>query len=150
MMTMSPRTPDRFAPRRLGGIAELADLRAEFGEWLRGLEVGDDLVDDLLIVVSELGANAVRESAPEAEFSTVDAWCDDETLWLEVSNVVDTATHEEIKAEWDLDDPLRTGGRGLLVVSALVDDVDVTVDGRRLSVRCSVDVEGAQRDSTVT
>lgn len=150
MLTMSPRTPDRFSPRPVRDIADLSDVRAEFGEWLRGIEVGTDLVDDLLIVVSELAANAVRESAPDADLPTVTAWSEADTVWLEVTNEVDTATHDEIKAEWDLDDPLRTGGRGLLVVSALVDDVDVNVEGRRLSVRCSVAFERVQRDSTVT
>lgn len=29
---------------------------------------------------------------------------------------------------WDLDDPLRTGGRGLLIVSALVDHVEAEHD----------------------
>lgn len=149
MMTMSPRTPDRFSPRPIRGLADLSDVRLEFGDWLRSLAVDAELVSDLLVVVSELCANAVRESAPGADEPTLAAWTEDGDLLVEVANEVDVAPHE-IRPDWDLDDPLRTGGRGLLVVSALVDDVDVEVDGRRLSVRCSVSVGSDQRDSTVT
>lgn len=150
MMTMQPLTPDRFSERSIRGIADLSDVRSEFGEWLRDLGVDDERVDDLLVVVSELAANAVRESAPDATLPTLRARCDDHRIVLEVSNEVDIVTHGEGKGDWDLDDPLRTGGRGLLVVSALADDVDVDVDGRRLSVRCVVGLGSDQRDSTVT
>lgn len=150
MMTMRPLTPDRFAVRSIRGIGDLSDVRSEFGRWLRGLEVAADRIDDLLVVVSELAANAVRESAPGADLPTLTAQCDERQIELEVSNEVDVEMHDRARSDWDLDDPLRTGGRGLLVVSALVDEVDVDVDGRRLSVRCVVGVDGDQRDSTVT
>lgn len=124
-------------------------MRSEFGHWLQSLGVQGERLDDLLVVVSELGANAVRESASDAELPTITATCGDGTIELEVTNEVDERSHEPADS-WDLDDPLRAGGRGLLLVSALVDDVDVAVEGRRLSVRCTVDLDDGQRGSTVT
>ena len=113
------------------------------------LGVDGEVVDDLLVVMSELGANAVRESPDEARPATFEAEFDESTIVVDVANEVDVADHRPAKDNWDLDDPLRTGGRGLLVVSALMDEVAVEVEGRRLHVRCTMAIDG-QDGSTVT
>ncbi len=136
MMTMPPRTPDRFSARPIDGLADLSVLRSEFSHWLTSLGVEGEKVDDLLVVISELAANAVRESAAEGTPPTVRAEYDHRALELAVENDVDDTSHGVSTDGWDLDDPLRTGGRGLLVVSALVDEIDVEVHGQRLCVRC--------------
>lgn len=141
MMTMPPRTPDKFSVRPIEGLADLSTLRTEFENWLTSLGVEDDKVDDLLVVISELAANAVRESAAEGRPPTVSAEFDRRSLELAVENDVDDASHEVPTDGWNLDDPLRTGGRGLLVVSALVDEVDVEVHGQRLCVSCKLAIE---------
>ncbi|WP_436793541.1 ATP-binding protein [Actinospongicola halichondriae] len=145
-----PLTPDRFSARPIDGLADLAVLRSEFGQWLEKLGVDDEKIDDLLVVISELAANAVRESAADADPPTVEASFDTREVELAVANAVDVDGHREPKGGWDLDDPLRAGGRGLLVVSALVDEVDVEVQGQRLCVRCRMAIAGDQRGSTVT
>lgn len=149
-MTVQPLTPDQFSARPIDGLADLAILRSEFGQWLRDIGVGDDKIDDLLVVISELAANAVRETTDDGRAPTVAAICDHDGIELAVENDVDAEGHLAAKDAWDLDDPLRGGGRGLLVVSALVDEVDVAVDGQRLCVRCRMAIVGDQADSTVT
>jgi len=57
---------------------------------------------------------------------------------LEVCNP--QATWVDADRRWDLDDPLRAGGRGLLIVRSLVDDLDIDVDPEAGSttVRCRI------------
>lgn len=135
MFVQPPTT--RFLAREMASVADLSAVRAEFVAWLRSVELAEDRVDDLSVVISELGANAVRETPPGAPLPTVAATLDDGLLVIEVSNDVSAASTVPSEHEWDLNDPLRTGGRGLLLVSAFVDDVDVVVDHRRLVVRCT-------------
>ena len=148
-MPVQPLTPDRFSARPIDDLADLSTARREFGEWLRSLGVDRAVADDLLVVLSELGANAVRESAQDARPPTVEAEFDASTITVDVANEVDVSARRPATDNWDLDDPLRTGGRGLLVVSALMDEVDVEVEGRRLHVRCTMAIDG-QDGSTVT
>jgi hypothetical protein len=44
----------------------------------------------------------------------------------------------DLDAHWDYDDPLRPGGRGLLIVESLVDDLAITPPSgvEPLRVRC--------------
>lgn len=150
MMTVRPISPERFSARPIDDLADLSDARSEFAGWLRSLELDHEVIDDLLVVMSELGANAVRESPDDALPPTIEAEFDTSAIIVDVANEVDVSSQRSATDEWDLDDPLRTGGRGLLVVSALMDDVDVEVDGRRLHVRCRIAIDGDQDGSTVT
>ena len=133
-MSLQPSTR-RFPPRPVTSLAALASVREAFVEWLNGVTTSDERVEDLSVVISELGANAVRGTPEGHPPATVSAWVEDANLILEVANHV-----EEIMVpdgDWDLDDPLRTGGRGLLLVSAFVDDVHVDVEDDLLLIRCT-------------
>lgn len=133
---MSVSTPTRFPPTTIDAIDGLSDLRRDFAAWLRRGGAGPDRVEELSVVLSELVANAIRETPAGAPPTTVDATAGAPgSMHLEVSNTVDPDF--DISKDWDLTDPLRTGGRGLLLVSALVDHVDVDVDGDRLVLRCT-------------
>lgn len=138
-MHVQPPTT-RFPTRQMGAVADLSDVRAQFVEWLRDAGLDTERIDDLSVVLSELGANAIRETPDGAESAAVEASIVDGTLVVEVSNMVSPATSMPHDHDWDLADPLRTGGRGLLLVSAFVDTVDVDVVDRRLVVRCTVTV----------
>ena len=107
-------------------------------EWLAGITTSDERIEDLSVVISELGANAVRGTPADADPATVSAWLDDDRVVLEVANRVEDVGIPDV--DWDLEDPLRTGGRGLLLVSAFVDDVHVDVDGDVLVIRCTTQV----------
>ena len=135
MFVQPPTT--RFPARNMASVADLSAVRAEFVAWLEGAGVVADRIDDLSVVLSELGANAVRETPAGAEDACVTAAIEGGLLVIEVSNEVGPSSSAPSEHEWDLSDPLRTGGRGLLLVSAFVDDVDVDVVERRLVVRCT-------------
>jgi hypothetical protein len=65
----------------------------------------------------------------------VRAWLDGE-LTLEVTNPAHAAF--DVGSHWDYDDPLRPGGRGLMIVESLVDDLAITPpdEASPLRVRC--------------
>lgn len=82
-------------------------------------------LDDLMVVASELLANAIAASPGDA------------TVVLRATNEAGVVTLEAVNRvtewispaeRWDLDDPLRTGGRGLLIVAALVDHIEAEHD----------------------
>jgi anti-sigma regulatory factor (Ser/Thr protein kinase) len=122
----------------VSSLAGLAAVREAFVEWLAGVTTSQERIEDLSVVISELGANAVRGTPEGAEPATVGAWTDDGCIVLEVANRVEDVTVPDV--DWDLEDPLRTGGRGLLLVSAFVDDVHVEVEGDVLLIRCTTRV----------
>lgn len=126
----------------MASLSALATVREEFAAWLGGVTTSEDKVEDLSVVISELGANAVRGTPASREPATVAAWLeqrgDERVVVLEVANHVEELTISD--ADWDLEDPLRTGGRGLLLVSAFVDDVHVEVEGDLLIIRCTTAV----------
>ncbi len=132
-MSIHPST-HRFSVQPLASLASLAAVREAFVEWLSGVAMADEKIEDLQVVISELGANAVRATPEGAPPATVAAWIEDRCLTLEVANHLDDAVAPT--TDWDLDDPLRPGGRGLLLVSAFVDDVHVDVEDDLLLVRC--------------
>jgi anti-sigma regulatory factor (Ser/Thr protein kinase) len=133
-MSLQPSTR-RFAARRVPSVGALASVREAFVEWLAGVTTSEDKIEDLSVVISELGANAVRGTPEGRDAATVAAWVEDNLLVLEVANHVEEITVPD--ADWNLEDPLRTGGRGLLLVSAFVDDVHVDVEGDLLIIRCT-------------
>lgn len=136
-MSVQPSTR-RFPSRPVASLAALAAVREAFVEWLAGVTTSEDRIEDLSVVISELGANAVRGTPEGAEAATVAAWVDGDQVVLVVANRVDDVTVPDV--DWDLEDPLRTGGRGLLLVSAFVDDVHVEVEGDVLVIRCTTRV----------
>jgi anti-sigma regulatory factor (Ser/Thr protein kinase) len=136
-MSLQPSTR-HFPVRHVTSLAALAAAREAFVEWLAGVTTSEDRIEDLSVVISELGANAVRGTPAGSDPATVSAWVEDGRVVLEVSNRVEDLTVPDV--DWDLDDPLRTGGRGLLLVSAFVDDVRVDVEGDVLVIRCTTEV----------
>lgn len=137
MMQMRPDQISRFPAVPVPATVALSSVRSEFGSWLRDVGFERERIDDLLVVASELLANAVRETPEGADPAVFAAALDDRSLTIEVTNEVDADLETPADLDWDLNDPLRTGGRGLMLVAAFVDDVDVDVDGHRLVVRCS-------------
>lgn len=132
-MSVHPFTR-RFPLQDVPSLGDLSRVREEFASWL-GSIASAERVSELEVVVSELGANAVHGTPDGCPPPTVTAWLEDSVLTVEVTNHVGRReTHIE---DWDLDDPLRAGGRGLLLVSAFVDDVDVDVRDDLLLVRCT-------------
>jgi anti-sigma regulatory factor (Ser/Thr protein kinase) len=109
--------------------------RHDFVEWMRDAELDPEMVDDLEVVYSELAANAVAASPGPADEVRVEAEIEPGMLVLEVSNRTDDP--RRLPRTPDLDDPLRSNGRGLLIARAFVDSIEVEVTAAgRLLVRC--------------
>ena len=113
----------------------LVGARHDFSAWLRDCVVNDDARDDLSLVFSELGANAVEASTSSSAEVLARASWDGSDMLLEIVNP--TSGTARTARGWDVDDPLRERGRGLMLVQEFVDRVEVDRDaGGHLVVRC--------------
>ena len=137
-----PRHPQRsgqptepFSVRFGATVGSVPGGRRNFVGWMRAAELDPETIDDLEVVFSELAANAVAASPAPTDDVHVRAQIDAELLVLEVSNRMEDP--KLLPRAPDLDDPLRSNGRGLLIARAFVDSVDVEISGSdRLLVRC--------------
>lgn len=112
----------------------LVRARRAFAEWLCP-RTEQDVATELEIVFSELAANAVAASPQDRDQVTGRAWCEGSELVLDLMNRAEPT--DGAAPGWDLDDPLRPGGRGLVITEALVDSMEVRLEpGQRLVVRC--------------
>jgi anti-sigma regulatory factor (Ser/Thr protein kinase) len=145
-MTPSPDNDlDRFACSYAGDTGTLAALRAEVASFLRGHDVGVELVDRVILALTELATNAI-EAAPRHAY-TVAVELGTEAIWAEVSNVrplvgrptpspkrrqtqgaPGRAQGIPPRTEWGPEDTLTPRGRGLLLVEALTDSLDISND----------------------
>jgi anti-sigma regulatory factor (Ser/Thr protein kinase) len=136
-MTVSPSSEtveDRFQTSFPARTDALSRARRAFAAWL-DRRACDDVAEEMEIVFSELAANAVDASPDVVDEVTGRAWCEGPDLVLDLVNRTDPTI--PAAPRWDLDDPLRTGGRGLVITEAFVDSVEVTLEpGQRLLVRC--------------
>ena len=86
------------------------------------------------MVFSELATNASRASNGSGRRAEANAWAESDSVLLEVANPVSASVAPPRR--WDLDDPLRAGGRGLMIVRAYTDDISVSATDRTVTVRC--------------
>lgn len=115
--------------------AVISHARDEFSAWFGDVAPGSTVGDEMLVVLSELLANAFAASLDGSGAVAVRAWLDG-GITLEVTNPAHAAF--DVGAHWDYDDPLRPGGRGLMIVESLVDDLAITPPDQDhpLRVRC--------------
>ena len=138
--TSATRTDGEMFSWRLAPELDAVPIaRRAFEGWLRSADVTDEDVHDLTVVLSELAANAVNGAAPGTQ-PEVEAWLEGSVLHLDVANHVDDAGDVR---RWDLDDQLRGGGRGLLIVRAYTDSMEIDTDHGRVWVRCTRRLEAA-------
>ncbi|MBV8161475.1 MAG: SpoIIE family protein phosphatase [Acidimicrobiia bacterium] len=102
--------------------------RGLFGDWLENLGVDPSAAEDLLLMVSELCTNAVRFSSGAPGALSVRARGEGDAVIVEVSD-------DGLGFDWhpvaEAPDPGADEGRGLFLVGALADELDVTrFDGR--------------------
>lgn len=127
---------DRFATDG----AVVAQARDQFHRWLDSSFDDPELVEEMTVVFAELASNAASAVATPDDPIVVRAWCEADELVLTVTN---TVTVVEEVTRWDMTDPLRGGGRGLMIVRAFTDDLDVEADDRSLTVRCRRQISAA-------
>ena len=92
--------------------------RTGLASTLRGLDLRQSVIDDAVVVVSELVTNAVRHATPRPDGQVDVEWAvDSRRLWLRVT---DGGRRTRRAAEpVAQDEPV--GGRGLSIVAALAD-----------------------------
>lgn len=126
----------RFAPR----VPELPVARRALREWLLADTTRQpEAVQELLLVATELCTNAVRNAG--SGMVTLRAWEEGEFVLVEVEGL--DRVHETPAVVRSLDEPLEEGGRGMLIVQSLCDDVSIVVRGRNRFVRCRKQVAAA-------
>lgn len=116
----SSRSPllHRFAPH----VAELPVARRALRDWLAGAPHDGEAADELLVVVTELCTNAVRQ-APSG-LVTLRAWEEADAVVVEVEGL------SSVSAASDEDE------RAALLVRSLCDDLMTVIRGRSRFVRC--------------
>jgi len=133
--TPAPGPPDRSGPfeYQFSPNAVTVPLaRGLFNDWLENVAIEHDDAQDLLLVVSELCTNAVRFSSGTPGALALRAWGDSDAIVLEVT---DDGSGFEWAGVDDIPEPDADEGRGLFLVSTLVDKVEVVRDGERTVVR---------------
>jgi anti-sigma regulatory factor (Ser/Thr protein kinase) len=111
--------------------AAIADVRRSLRAWLEEAEADRVVIDELLVVVSELCAHAVAHASPGDV--SVDATLDHDIVWLQVTAVRDT---EGVIAIGRAADPLADGHPGRLVVDQLCDGLRSTTTPGGSVLRC--------------
>lgn len=111
-------------------LANLGRLRQHVATMAEQTGADDDIIDQLQLVVSELATNAMQYN--ESETLTVSVTGDCSSWTIDVSNADDLTS----LASPALPEPSALSGRGLFLVDAVMDRVElVEVDGR-LHIRC--------------
>ncbi len=117
---------------------QLSDARQQLRAWLHGGDRADALSDDrrldIDVVVTELAANAIDHT----EADDVEVVVRVGTTWatIEVTNTGPCDLVPPVERWGDLTQGDR--GRGLRIVRALADDIDIMGDGHATTIRCRV------------
>jgi anti-sigma regulatory factor (Ser/Thr protein kinase) len=119
----------RFSP----STASVPLVRHFLQDWLVRVPVAADEADDLLLVATELCANALRYSTGARGSVALRAWVDSADVIIEVED--DGGALQEVPVvDDDQPDPLAERGRGLFLVRALTDELTGAVDDQGRTV----------------
>lgn len=134
-MPTEPNQPEEYSAVADCDVAAIAKARHDLHTWLRPRLEGDELVDDVIVVLSELLANACAASDPMAGSLLVRACLDIDVLVLEVAN---RGSPQPMMVDRpDTTDPLRRQGRGLVIAQSLMDVVEVDLRDEWTIMRCT-------------
>ena len=118
-------------------VASVGGARRAAVEELAKQGIGEDLRERVALVVSELSANAAQASTSEEFELSI-------TVEHEPDRVRCTVINEAAAGDlpprdaWRLDDLLARRGRGLGLVDAIAEDVDVRTSGPDLIIEVSI------------
>ena len=119
-----------FALRLVPETAAVPTARRALGDWLDAQTLERGARDDLILIGSELCANAVRAAVEEVE---IRAWIEDGDVVLEVEDDGAGLVLIEPPTLPSASDANR--GRGLFLVSRLTDELDARSDRGHTVVR---------------
>lgn len=125
-----------FAYRFSPNLAAVSLARHLLQDWLVRAPAEPDSLDDIVLVASELCANAVRHSSGEAASVALRAYVQGADIVMEVEDDGGGEVDVPPADDDELPDPDAEAGRGLFLVQALTDDFEVMTEGQRTVVRC--------------
>lgn len=125
---------EAFESRVDAELLAVSQSRIAFEGWVRTTQVSEDVVQELSIVFSELMANAVHAMPSVHDQIEASAWTEGASIVVRIANPV-TPSSPPVTGP-DLDDPLRTGGRGLLIVRAYTDTLKTELTNGTIAIRC--------------
>ncbi len=114
----SPAEADTVEHSWEAGTLRLSEARTVVSRWLGAHRI-TELESALHLVITELLSNA-RQASKSTDPITLRLDLDDEVVDIEVANI-----GQEFDPSFDMPDALALGGRGLSLVSAMADSVDV-------------------------
>ncbi len=133
-----PRTAP-FARTYEGTTVALRGVRADVVSWLVGTGADGEALERSALVVSELAANAVQ-AGPGRRFE-VRARREGAHVVVVVRNPSD-GDRPPGRTEWRPAEPLAPRGRGLAIVDALADGVEVGVEGDEVVITARLRIDG--------
>jgi serine phosphatase RsbU (regulator of sigma subunit)/anti-sigma regulatory factor (Ser/Thr protein kinase) len=109
-----PPMADSFALKFPAVAGELASMRALLRRWLRQADSSDEEVAEILVAAGEAAANAIEHGGHAGPF---------EVTGVIDGNQVDLTVRDS--GVWRSNSPDRGGGRGLVLIRELMDEVEV-------------------------
>jgi len=129
--TTTPERRDALRRRLDGDLGALGTLRSDARDYLTHHQVPPGVVADVVLAIQEATKNAVRASSGETV--TVTLWIDRGAVWVRVRDHGKGLMRRgspRCPSVW------RTHGRGLCLMHALMDGVDVERShGTRITMR---------------
>jgi len=114
--------------------SELSSLRHQVRQFVQDAGGSKDLATDLELVVSELATNVIEHTSSPT--LTVSVWRTSSDWVVDVADVGDLSILDEVA----LPAMSQPTGRGLFVVSSIVDEIRIVELGVSYAIRCRVGV----------
>ena len=131
-----PTTFSHIFPADLG---EVRAARHNAERWLRDLDLDEELVNDIVLSISEGATNSVRHAYDRG--SEVDV-----VVEMEVQRSTLVVTVRDA-GEWRLARPGNPGGRGLGIIGRVADDVSIDRRTDGTTLRLTFDLSGGGRST---
>jgi anti-sigma regulatory factor (Ser/Thr protein kinase) len=124
-----------YERRLLARVGLLAQIRREVGATLERQGVSEARVYDALVVLSELGTNAIHAATPDTDITVRVLSVDDGDIAIEVE---DPGSGFTLADQLRMPNPNEEHGRGLGIVCLIADATEVHRRRRRTVVRALV------------
>ena len=126
------RVPDVLEIRSEADPAELSTVRRRIRDYLNDVGTASEIVEDIELVVSELATNVIEHTTSTSLTILVGRVDDD--WYVDVADVDDLSILDEVA----LPNMTEPAGRGLFVVSSIVDDIQIVHESGAYAIRCRI------------